>query len=177
MSYSWEPQKVERKELEKVTSTERKRHCVGTWISVRSSQSPAPLISIFLLGTSQWVIVIYFDLFWFRFATACISSSACGCSWSVWFKLGVPNGGAKWTHKIGHDYVLLRYVQHFSVIAWYKTIINHPNLSNTCLRIVTLGCPWDILGPVHGPSATEQQAAGTCLWAERPWHYRRSDDG
>ena len=42
MSYSWEPQKVERKELEKVTSTERKRHCVGTWISVRSSQSPAP---------------------------------------------------------------------------------------------------------------------------------------
>jgi retron-type reverse transcriptase len=53
MSYSWEPQKVERKELEKVTSTERKRHCVGTWISVRSSQSPAPLISIFLLGTSQ----------------------------------------------------------------------------------------------------------------------------
>ena len=32
-------------------------------------------------------------------------------------------GGAKWAHKIGHDYVLLRYVQHFSVIAWYKTII------------------------------------------------------
>lgn len=54
-----------------------------------------------------------YDALGFRFATTCVSSAARGCSWSAWFKIRVPNG-PKWTHKIGHDYVLLRYSQIFS---------------------------------------------------------------
>lgn len=63
MSFSWEPQKVERKELEKVTSTERKRHCVGMWISHDFRQKQPVTCSIDIHISFGDFTMSYCDLF------------------------------------------------------------------------------------------------------------------